>query len=153
MLRSLVGSEMCIRDSFEGEALQADFSSIGTKKEPYARFMPGRKINVSYNCADRWVTRGAGDTTAILWQGEDESEKREISFAELTDRVAELAASLQNLGVKKGSVVTLFMPMVPELAFAMLACSRIGAIHSVVFSAFSPDSLRNRIIDLSLIHI
>ena len=113
---------------------------------PYVEFFKGGKINLSYNCLDRHLEE-RGDKTAIIWQGEDEKEERRLTFKELHTEVCKFANVLKKHGTKKGTVVTIFMPMVPEAAIAMLACTRIGAIHSVVFSAFSPDSLKNRIND------
>ena len=105
------------------------------------------KLNVSYNCLDRHVENGRGDKTAIIWQGEPEEDVRHISYAELLADVIRFANILKNLGVKRGDRVALYMPMVPELAIAMLACTRIGAIHSMIFAGFSATSLQNRIQD------
>lgn len=124
--------------------LEYDFDSIGTKEEPYLKWFLGGKLNITQNCLDRHVASGK---TAILWQGESENEKREMSYAELQAEVCKCANVLKKHGVKKGTVVTIFMPMIPELQVAMLACARIGAIHSIVFSAFSPESLKGRIND------
>lgn len=129
------------------EVLNSDFSSIGKKEAPYVEWFKGGKLNVSYNCIDRHIEAGKGDKTAIIWQGEDAKEERKISYKELLLEVSKFANVLKKHGAKKGTVVTIFMPMIPEAAAAMLACSRIGAIHSVVFSAFSPESLKNRIND------
>ena len=107
----------------------------------------GGKLNVSYNCLDRHVEAGAGGQTAIIWQGNDPSESRKLTYAELLEQVCKFANTLKSLGVKKGDRVCIYMQMIPELAVAMLACTRIGAIHSVVFGAFSPESLRDRIQD------
>ncbi|ALA17521.1 MULTISPECIES: acetate--CoA ligase [unclassified Chelatococcus] len=102
--------------------------------------------NVAYNCIDRHLeTRG--DQTAIIWEGDDPSESRLITYRELHDEVCRFANVLRNRGVEKGDRVTIYMPMIPEAAFAMLACARLGAIHSVVFGGFSPDSLAGRIED------
>jgi acetyl-CoA synthetase len=103
-------------------------------------------LNVSVNCIDRHlVTRG--DQTAILWEGDDPGVDKKITYRELHRQVCRLANVLKELGVKKGDRVTIYMPMIPETAYAMLACARIGAIHSVVFGGFSPDSLADRIND------
>ena len=107
----------------------------------------GGKLNVSYNCLDRHVQAGAGDQTALIWQGNNQDESRKFSYAELLDQVCQFANALRALGVKKGDRVCLYMQMIPELPVAMLACTRIGAVHSIVFGAFSPDSLRDRIQD------
>jgi acetyl-CoA synthetase len=106
----------------------------------------GAKLNVSYNCLDRHLdTRG--DQTAILWEGDSPDEDRKITYRELHAEVSRFANVLKARGVKKGDRVSLYMPMIPEAAVAMLACTRIGAIHSVVFGGFSPDALRDRILD------
>ena len=101
-------------------------------------------LNACYNCVDRHLeTRG--DQTAILWEGDDPADSKRITYREVHDQVSRLANVLKSRGIKKGDVVTIYMPMVPEAAYAMLACARIGAIHSVVFGGFSPDSLKDRI--------
>ena len=107
----------------------------------------GGKLNVSYNCLDRHVQAGAGDQTALIWQGNNQDESQTFSYTELLDRVCRFANALRALGVKKGDRVCIYMQMIPELPVAMLACTRIGAVHSIVFGAFSPDSLRDRIQD------
>jgi len=103
-------------------------------------------LNVSHNCIDRHLDK-RGDQTAILWEGDDPTVDKKITYRELHRQVCKLANVLEELGVKKGDRVTIYMPMIPETAYAMLACARIGAIHSVVFGGFSPDSLANRIND------
>ena len=103
-------------------------------------------LNVSANCLDRHLTHRAGKT-AIIWEGDNPSESRYISYRELHDEVCRFAGVLKGKGVKKGDRVTIYMPMIPEAAVAMLACTRIGAVHSVVFGGFSPDSLAGRIED------
>ncbi|WJK09054.1 acetate--CoA ligase [Pseudomonas fluorescens] len=111
-----------------------------------AAWFAGGKLNVSYNCIDRHLeTRG--DQTAILWEGDDPAESTQITYSKLHHHVCRLANVLKSRGVKKGDRVCIYMPMIPEAAYAMLACARIGAIHSVVFGGFSPDSLRDRILD------
>jgi acetyl-CoA synthetase len=103
-------------------------------------------LNACYNCVDRHLeTRG--DQTAILWEGDDPARDEAITYRQLHQRVCRMANVLKKLGVKKGDRVTLYMPMIPEAAISMLACARIGAIHSVVFGGFSPDALAGRIID------
>ena len=103
-------------------------------------------LNASYNCLDRHLeTRG--DQTAILWEGDDPARDETITYRQLHARVCRMANVLKKLGAKKGDRVTIYMPMIPEAAIAMLACARIGAIHSVVFGGFSPDALAGRIID------
>ncbi|MBM6584478.1 acetate--CoA ligase, partial [Microvirga sp. BT689] len=102
--------------------------------------------NVAYNCVDRHLhTRG--DQVAIIWEGDDPSESKTITYRELHDEVCRMANIMRNRGVEKGDRVTIYMPMIPEAAYAMLACARLGAIHSVVFGGFSPDSLASRIQD------
>ncbi|MBU6508436.1 MAG: acetate--CoA ligase [Alphaproteobacteria bacterium] len=103
-------------------------------------------LNAAYNCIDRHLKLRA-DQTAILWEGDDPNESRHVSYSELHESVCKLGNVLKGLGVKKGDRVTIYMPMIPETAFAMLACARIGAIHSVVFGGFSPESLIGRIKD------
>ena len=127
--------------------LSYDFQRIGQNTEPYVRWFEGGKLNVSANCLDRHVASGNGDRTAILWQGEREEEKLTLTYGQLLRRVEQFAAVLRRNGVGRGTTVTLFMPMIPELPVAMLACARVGAIHSVVFSAFSAEALRSRIND------
>ena len=103
-------------------------------------------LNASANCIDRHLATRA-DQTAILWEGDSPDEQRHVSYAEMHEGVCRLANVLKSRGVKKGDRVTIYMPMIPEAAFAMLACARIGAVHSVVFGGFSPDSLSGRILD------
>ena len=103
-------------------------------------------LNVSANCVDRHLAK-RGDQTAIIWEGDDPAKSRKISYRELHAETCRMANALKELGVKKGDRVTIYLPMIPEAAYAMLACTRIGAIHSVVFGGFSPDSLANRIQD------
>jgi len=112
----------------------------------HIRWFEGATLNVSYNCIDRHLeTRG--DQTAIIWEGDDPNDDKHISYKELHQEVCKLANVLKARGVKKGDRVCIYMPMIPEAAYAMLACTRIGAVHSVVFGGFSPDSLRDRILD------
>ncbi len=103
-------------------------------------------LNASANCIDRHLADKA-DTTAIIWEGDDPSESKHITYRELHEQVCRFANVLKARGVRKGDRVTIYLPMIPEAAYAMLACARIGAIHSVVFGGFSPDSLANRILD------
>ncbi len=103
-------------------------------------------LNACYNCVDRHLPKRANQT-AFIWEGDDPSQNKNITYAELKDEVSRLANALKAKGVKRGDRVTIYMPMIPEAAYAMLACARIGAIHSVVFGGFSPDSLRDRIHD------
>jgi len=103
-------------------------------------------LNVSANCIDRHLAT-RGDQVAIIWEGDDPSESRSITYSQLHDEVCRFANVLRNREVKKGDTVTIYMPMIPEAAFAMLACARLGAVHSIVFGGFSPDSLAGRIQD------
>jgi len=113
---------------------------------PYAKWFVGGKLNVSYNCVDRHVEAGRGDKVAFHWEGEP-GDTRTITYADLQTEVSRFAAVLRSLGVAKGDRVAVYMPMIPELAVAMLACARLGAPHSVVFGGFSSESLRDRIDD------
>ncbi|MDQ3980682.1 MAG: acetate--CoA ligase [Actinomycetota bacterium] len=113
---------------------------------PFAKWFVGGKLNVSHNCLDRHVEAGRGDRVAYHWEGEP-GDTRTITYAELRDEVARFANVLKGLGVQKGDRVAIYLPMIPELPVAMLACARIGAPHSVVFGGFSSDSLRDRIND------
>ena len=110
------------------------------------RWFIGGKLNVTLNCIDRHLPARARQT-AILWEGDEPGQDRKISYQELHDNVCRLANVLRARGVSKGDRVCIYMPMIPEAAFAMLACARIGAIHSVVFGGFSPESLKDRILD------
>jgi acetyl-CoA synthetase len=112
----------------------------------HIRWYEDGTLNASYNCIDRHLATRA-DQTAILWEGDSPHEHRHVSYSELHESVCRLANVLKARGVKKGDRVTIYMPMIPETAFAMLACARIGAIHSVVFGGFSPESLMGRIQD------
>ena len=113
---------------------------------PDAKWFVGGKLNVSYNCLDRHVAAGLGDRVAYYFEGEP-GDTRTITYAELLADVERFANVLKDLGVRRGDRVAIYMPMIPELAVAMLACTRIGAVHSVVFGGFSPDALRDRIND------
>ncbi len=102
--------------------------------------------NVAYNCIDRHLPARANQT-AIIWEGDDPNDDKHITYQELHDEVCRFANILRNRNVEKGDRVTIYLPMIPEAAYAMLACARIGAVHSVVFGGFSPDSLAGRIED------
>lgn len=104
----------------------------------------GAKLNVSYNCLDRHLEK-RGDQAAIIWEGDDPNEDKTITYRELHEEVCRFANALKGIGVKKGDRVCIYMPMIPEAAVAMLACTRIGAMHSIVFGGFSPDALADRI--------
>ncbi|MCB1840340.1 MAG: AMP-binding protein, partial [Alphaproteobacteria bacterium] len=103
-------------------------------------------LNACYNCVDRHLPEKE-NTTAIIWEGNDPNDQKEITYGELKQEVCKLANALKSRGVKKGDRVTIYMPMIPEAVYAMLACARIGAIHSIVFGGFSPESLKGRIVD------
>ena len=110
------------------------------------RWFEGGKLNVSYNCVDRHLETH-GDRNAIIWEADEPGKTRHITYRELHDAVCRLANVLKSRGVKKGDRVSIYMPMIPEAAVAMLACTRIGAVHSIVFGGFSPHALRDRIED------
>jgi acetyl-CoA synthetase len=112
----------------------------------HIRWFEGGKLNACYNCVDRHLeTRG--DQTALIWEGDDPAKDAKITYRELHEHVCRLANVLKSRGVKKGDRVCIYMPMIPEAAYAMLACARIGAVHSVVFGGFSPESIKDRILD------
>ncbi|EXF95319.1 acetyl-CoA synthetase [Pseudomonas fluorescens HK44] len=111
-----------------------------------AQWFAGAQLNVSHNCIDRHLAQRS-EQTAIIWEGDDPAESLHITYQKLHHCVCRLANVLKSRGVKKGDRVCIYMPMIPEAAYAMLACARIGAVHSVVFGGFSPDSLRDRILD------
>ena len=116
------------------------------KTNLYIKWFEGGKLNVSYNCIDRHLEK-RGDQVAIIWEGDDPATDSKITYRELYEHVSKLGNVLKARGVKKGDRVCIYMPMIPEAAYAMLACARIGAIHSVVFGGFSPESLKDRILD------
>jgi len=122
------------------EVSEYDFNTADIK------WFAGGKLNVSYNCIDRHLDKRA-EQTAIIWEGDDPSQTSRISYQQLHDRVCQLANGMKSLGVGKGDRVCLYMPMIPEAVYAMLACTRIGAIHSVVFGGFYSEALRGRIND------
>ncbi|SVD08401.1 uncharacterized protein METZ01_LOCUS361255, partial [marine metagenome] len=112
----------------------------------YIRWFEGGKTNIVYNCLDRHL-ESRGDQNAIIWEGNDPSEDSHITYRELHEQVCKFANVLKSRGVNKGDRVSIYMPMIPELAVAMLACARIGAVHSIVFGGFSAESLADRIVD------
>lgn len=111
-----------------------------------AAWFSGGKLNVSYNCIDRHLPERA-DQTALIWEGDDPADSKHITYGELKEQVCKLANVLKARGVQKGDRVCIYMPMIPEAAYAMLACTRIGAVHSIVFGGFSPEALKDRILD------
>ena len=120
-----------------------DFHTTLEWNLPYAKWFLGGQLNVSYNCLDRHVAAGYGDRIAYFWEGEP-GDTREISYTQLLDEVSRFANVLKGLGLEKGDRVAIYMPMIPELPVAMLACTRIGVAHSVIFGGFSPDSIVDR---------
>ena len=127
------------------EVLNWDWSQIGNVEGSFVDWFKGGQLNVSYNCIDRHVEAGKGDRVALLWEDDSGDRCREVTYAELQEHVCRFANVLKANGAKKGTVITIYMPMMPEAVVAMQACARIGAIHSVVFSAFSADALASRI--------
>ena len=162
--RALIGSMDQYRDLYEKSVSDQDtfWSTVADRITWYKKWetvrefdfvkgnikwFDGAKLNVSYNCLDRHVEAGHGDQTAIIWEGNNPEEDQAFTYGELLAEVQKFANVLKSIGVEKGDRVCLYMQMIPQLPVAMLACARIGAVHSVVFGAFSPDSLRNRIND------
>ena len=123
-----------------------DFKEVHNDDFPNTKWFSGGQTNVSFNCIDRHLESDA-NKTALIWEGDDPSYSKSLTYQELHDEVCKFSNVLKNLGVKKGSRVCIYMPMIVEAAFAMLACTRIGAVHSVVFGGFSPESLKDRILD------
>src|SRR5918911_107327 len=124
------------------------FSKLYEWELPYAKWYLGGKLNVCFNCVDRHVNAGLGDRVAYHWEGEPENERRDLTYADLQREVTRFANVLKEVGVRKGTPVAIYMGMVPELPVAMLACTRIGAPHTVVFGGFSADSLSGRMVDM-----
>ncbi|WP_027909093.1 acetate--CoA ligase [Pseudomonas sp. URMO17WK12:I4] len=118
----------------------------GSLSKGDVRWFSGGQLNISHNCIDRHLAK-RGDQVALIWEGDDPKDSARITYRELHEQVCRLANVLKSRGVKKGDRVCIYMPMVPQAAYAMLACTRIGAVHSVVFGGFSPDALRDRILD------
>ena len=113
---------------------------------PHAKWFVGGQLNASVNCVDRHVRGARRNKAAIIWEGEP-GDQRTLTYYDLYREVSQCANVLKSLGITKGDRVALYLPLIPELAIAMLACARIGAIHSVVFGGFSAESLRDRIVD------
>tara|TARA_B110000027_G_scaffold92900_1_gene98148 strand:- start:1410 stop:3338 length:1929 start_codon:yes stop_codon:yes gene_type:complete len=122
------------------------FTSVHNNEFAEAKWFEGGKLNIAFNCIDRHLEKYA-DKTALIWEGDDPDQSQDISYFELHQNVCKFSNILKDLGAEKGSRICIYMPMIPEAAYAMLACARIGAIHSVVFGGFSPESLKDRIID------
>jgi acetyl-CoA synthetase len=119
---------------------------LDQSKAPFVKWFVGGKTNISYNCLDRHLAK-KGDKTALIWEGEPVGDAKKYTYKELHREVCKFANVLKSYGIKKGDRVNLYLPMIPELAIAMLACTRIGAIHSIVFGGFSAESLKDRIVD------
>ncbi|MEM1010301.1 MAG: AMP-binding protein, partial [Myxococcota bacterium] len=111
------------------------------------RWFEGAQTNLCYNALDHQIAQGHGEKVAILWEGNEPGEQTQYTYSQVLTEVCRIANVLKQQGVQKGDRVTLYMPMIPELAFAMLACARIGAIHNIVFGGFSAESLSSRILD------
>jgi acetyl-CoA synthetase len=124
------------------------FDRLLAWEPPYAKWYLGGKLNVCFNCVDRHVESGNGDNVAFYWEGEPQDERRELTFSDLQREVVRFANGLKKLGVKKGTPVAIYMGMIPELPIAMLACTRLGAPHTVVFGGFSAEALSGRIDDM-----
>ena len=139
-------------DKFFGKMALENLSWIKPFKKVHndnfsnTKWFEGGKINIAFNCIDRHLKKNS-NKTAIIWEGDDPNQSEEISYKELHNKVCKFSNILKELGASKGSRVCIYMPMIPEAAYAMLACTRIGAIHSVVFGGFSPESLKDRILD------
>ena len=155
--RALVRSESVYREAarnpvrfWEQRAKELAWFKPWTKaldwKPPYAKWFVGGKLNVAYNCLDRHVQGPRRTKAALIWEGEP-GDTRTLTYWDLCREVQRFAAALKQHGVRKGDRITIYMPMVPEVAIAMLACTRIGAAHSVIFGGFSPESVRDRIHD------
>ena len=138
---------------WEGQADRISWSQKWNKvwdwdfDDAYIKWFEGAKLNACYNCIDRHVEDGHGEEIGLIWEGNDPNESKEYTYSELLVQVQLAGSALKDLGIEKGDRVCIYMQMVPELAIAVLACARIGAIHSVVFGAFAPDSLEARIND------
>jgi acetyl-CoA synthetase len=126
------------------------FTRVLEWNEPFAKWFPDGELNVSVNCLDRHVRAGLGDRVAYYFEGEP-GDRRTITYRELLDDVCRFANGLRSLGIRKGDRVAIYMPMIPELAVALLACARIGAAHSVIFGGFSPESIVDRVNDAACV--
>jgi acetyl-CoA synthetase len=129
-----------------------DFDTVLEWELPYAKWFVGGTLNVSYNCLDRHVEAGRGDRVAFHWEGEP-GDVRTLTYAELHAEVCRFANALRDLGVSRGDRVAIYMPMIPEIVVAMLACTRLGAPHSVIFGGFSPDSIVDRVNDAEAVAV
>jgi len=136
------------REGRERVTWYAPFTKLYEWEPPYAKWYLGGSLNVCFNCVDRHVEAGKGEKVAYHWEGEPDGERRDISYADLRREVVRFANALKKLGVKKGTPVAIYMGMIPELPVAMLACTRLGAPHTVIFGGFSADSLSGRMNDM-----
>ncbi|MGI9464759.1 MAG: AMP-binding protein, partial [Aestuariivirgaceae bacterium] len=135
------------RDAAEGIAWSKPADQIYARIDGLDRWYVGAECNTCYNCVDRHIEAGRGDQLAVIYDSPITGAKRNYTYNQLRDEVAALGAVLQDLGVEKGDRVIVYMPMVPEALIAMLACARIGAVHSVVFGGFAANELAVRIDD------
>ena len=136
---------------WEDQARRLDWAqtwhtALDWSNAPFAQWFVGGRLNVAENCVDRHVAAGLGDRVAIHFEGEP-GDTRTLTYAELAEEVARAANAMAELGVSDGDRVAIYLPMIPEAVIAMLACARIGAVHSVVFGGFSAEALRSRIDD------
>jgi len=129
------------------------YSSVLDWKAPHAQWFVGGRTNASAACLDQHIDAGRGDKTALVWVGEPTGERREYTYSQLHAEVCRCAAGLRSLGIKAGEVVSIYMPMTPELVIAMLACARIGAVHSVIFGGFSSESIADRNADAQAVAV
>jgi acetyl-CoA synthetase len=118
----------------------------GSLQEGDVTWFAGGKLNACYNAIDRHVAAGKEDQIAMIWEGDEPDNIRRLTYQDLLHKVSQIANALTVMGVRQGDVVTIYMPMIPELALTMLACARLGAVHSVVFAGFSAEALANRIV-------
>ena len=129
------------------------YSSVLDWKAPHAQWFVGGRTNASAACLDQHIDAGRGDKTALVWVGEPTGERREYTYSQLHAEVCRCAAGLRSLGIKAGEVVSIYMPMTPELVIAMLACARIGAVHSVIFGGFSSEAIADRNADAQAVAV
>ena len=140
-------------EGFWGEQAQSldwfePYKKVWEKTDLFpGRWFIGGKLNVSYNCIDRHIKEGKGDKLAIIWEADEPWQERKFTFNQLKSEVCKVANGMKKLGLKKGDRVTIWLPMIPELAIIMLACARLGVIHSIVFGGFSKDAVKDRIGD------
>ncbi|KKK89592.1 hypothetical protein LCGC14_2731540, partial [marine sediment metagenome] len=124
------------------------FDSVWEKTDLFpGRWFSGGKLNVAYNCLDRHVKAGKGDIVALIWEADEPGKAKRYTYNDLLKEVSKVANAMKELGLKKGDRVTIWLPMIPELAIIMLACARIGVIHSIVFGGFSKEAVKDRIKD------